>query len=46
MESGGTTSSNVIAENITFSFFFLDQAGKEPQDLNDHQESVGWADGS
>lgn len=45
MESGGTTSSNVIAENITF-FFFLDQAGKEPQDLNDHQESVGWADGT
>lgn len=43
MEPGGITSSNVIVENITF---LVNQAGKEAQVLNDHQESVGWADGS
>lgn len=43
MEPGGITSSNVIVENINF---LVNHAGKEAQGLDDHQESVGSADGS
>lgn len=43
MEPGGITSSNAIGENITF---LVNQAVKEAQGLNDHQESVGWANSS
>lgn len=43
MEPAGITSSNLRVQNI---IFFVNQAGKGAQDPNDHQESVGWADGS